>query len=116
MKKLICLLLVLFLAVFSYSQNNTPKTESVIRLSVFNPGIEFAFSVSEKSIISIGTGIGLESAYKNLIEDSSNEDWENYILAPYFDLRHKTFYNLEKRNSMGKTLVITRLTILEPAF
>lgn len=83
------------------AQNSDIGLETVLRLNIISPGVEFEMPLSKKSTISLNGGIGLNSTYLHL-EDVVVKPGPEYFIAPFIDIAYKKIYNREKRVSKGK--------------
>ncbi|OAB79577.1 hypothetical protein [Cochleicola gelatinilyticus] len=77
-------------------------TETVWRLNFINPGVEFETPVSSLSTFSTNFGIGYNGSYPELT--FGGDTGIVYVIAPFLDIQYKHFYNLDKRNAVGKNV------------
>lgn len=102
MKKVIFVLIGIMFSSLCFAQNNIKNTEGVFRIMLISPGIEIELPTFNKSLFTVTLGVGSEGAYKNLAEDPSEPYYHYYFIAPFFDVRYKNIYNLEKRKANAK--------------
>lgn len=100
MKKLIVIIISLFILKPIIAQDVGAK-RSIFRLNFINPGIEYEYSVSNKSNISANIGYGLLASYPNT---TAVQPQNAPLFAPFFDLHYKIIYNFDKRKSKNKTI------------
>ncbi|MGO1752190.1 MAG: hypothetical protein ACTHYV_06835 [Psychroflexus sp.] len=105
MKKFFCACM-LFISCWSFSQEKiqeTRLTEEVFRVNLINPGVEYEFPTSDFSTLSTGLGVG----YSGVIDELtvSKKTGFKYIIAPFLEVQHKLFYNLNKRKRKDKSIV-----------
>ena len=73
----------------------------ILRLIFINPGIEYEFSISEKSKISANIGYGILPAYPNT---TAEQPKNTPLFAPFLDLHYTTIYNQNKRKQKNKSI------------
>lgn len=88
---------------FSRKIQETRLTEEVFRVNLINPGVEYEFPTSDLSTLSTGLGVG----YSGVIDELtvSKKTGFKYIIAPFLEVQHKLFYNLNKRKRKDKSIV-----------
>ncbi|WP_127845872.1 hypothetical protein [Psychroflexus aestuariivivens] len=103
------ILLIFFFLLFGYSvfsqeqdSLSSYKTEQVLRINLINPGVEFEMPTGTFSTFSAGVGVGYGGSYPDLNESSGTGII--YVIAPFLDLQHKWFYNLNKRLDKDKSI------------
>jgi len=74
-------------------------TEKVLTLNFINPGIDFETPIGQKTTIAINAGIGYGTSYPEL---STTGTGFLYLISPFVDLQTRKYYNLNKRNDLGK--------------
>ena len=79
-------------------------TENVFRLNLINPSVEYEFQVLQRSTLSTSLGIGMQGAYKRLVEDPPKPFYEYYLLSSYAQAMYRVFYNLEERITGNKNI------------
>lgn len=106
MTKNILTLLILVFFGNGYGQNEGSslfKTEKVLRVNFLNPGVEYELPTGYYSTFSAGLGVGYGGSYPDLNDGGSTG--LVYMIAPFIDIQHKWFYNLEKRLEKDKAIV-----------
>lgn len=104
MKKNLFLFLSLGIIFSIRAQDNNTRyhTENVLRINFLNPGLEYEHSISEKTTLSAGIGVGYGTSYPDL--DESNGTGFVYLISPFLDIQYKYFYNFEKRLANSKNV------------
>ena len=105
MNKLFITFILLIVNIICYSQvdeTDSYKTEEVFRLNFLNPGVEYEMPTGTYSTFSAGLGVGYGGSYPDLSDKESSG--LIYMIAPFLDLQHKWYYNLEKRLSKNKSI------------
>lgn len=93
MKKIFFLIgLISFSTLFSQENN----TEKVWKVNFLNPGIEYEVPTGKKSTFSAEFGVGFNVDYPR-----TGSEGVSKLISPFFDIQHKWFYNLDKRNIKG---------------
>lgn len=96
---------ILFILIFVFqvvSQENKISLENNWRVNFLNPGVEYEFATGEKSVISLGLGVGYSGSYREL--EVQSKDGFNYIISPFLDMQYKIIYNRDKRLNQGKNI------------
>ena len=93
---LICGLLI---SINSFGQKTENTLEKVFRVNAINPGVEFEFPISKKSILAFNPGVGYHPSNSNLDYTSNGY---TYYISPFLDLSYKMIYNQEKRDTKGR--------------
>jgi hypothetical protein len=104
--KSISLFLVVFILLGTIAESQQEidviRTESVFRLLLLSPALEYEFPVSKKSVVAISVGIRPGTPHQNMYNPMIGGS--NFHVTPFTEAQYKYFYNLEKRNSKGKNI------------
>lgn len=102
MNNLVIFIISVLFTSLTYSQNpETYKTEEVWRVNFLNPGFEMELPTGNYSTFSTGIGVGYGGSYPDLTYGAPGFV---YIIAPFLDLQHKWFYNINKRIRKEKSV------------
>ncbi len=104
MKKLYLYVLIVSLTLNSgklFSQSNNNSLTKVSRINLLNPGFEYEFPVSKKTVLSANLGLGLGYPYKALDQTGRGNGFV-FIVEPFFDIEYKYLYNFNKRIEQNK--------------
>ena len=101
MTRIILLLLFAGSILAANAQEQSIELQRVLRVNFLNPGIEYELPVSQKSVIAVNPGIGLNSSFvqSRFFEDDSGL---TYFTSPFLDLSYKHIYNRESRKRKSK--------------
>lgn len=101
MKKAFLFFIGLFIINHSFGQGSEFKKQNVLRVNLINPGIEFEYSISNKSKLSANAGYGISMSYPDLtiIQPS-----HAFFLSTFFDLDYKRIYSFSRRQSNNKNI------------
>lgn len=104
MNKLYLYVLIVNLTLISgklFSQSNDNSLTKVSRINLLNPGFEYEFPVSKKSVLSANLGLGLGIPYKALDQTGRGNGFV-FMVEPFFDIEYKYLYNFNKRIEQNK--------------
>lgn len=104
MKKLSLIIIGIVISIICSAQSNNTNLERVLKVMFINPGVELDLPIYNNSILSTTIGVGFEGAYKNLMKDLSQPDYNYFIIAPFLDIRYKNIYDQKKRKSNSKNI------------
>ena len=100
-RSILSLLSLVFFVLPGFSQNREQNTEKTLKINGINPGIAYEIPVLKKSTVSANIGVGYGGSMKNTTEYASGF---LYMIAPFFDIEYRKFYNLEKRIRKGRSI------------
>jgi hypothetical protein len=100
MKKIYIIFTIIFIGCKLSAQNNT-NNKHILRLVFINPGIEYEFSVSDKSKLTANIAYGLLPAYPNT---TAEQPKNKLLFAPFFDVHYKMIYNKNRRETKNKSI------------
>lgn len=89
----------LFVAFSNKLCGQSISTERVLTFNFINPGIDFETRIGQKSTFSINAGVGYGTSYPELSRTGTGF---LYIISPFLDIQTRKYYNLNKRNDLGK--------------
>ena len=105
MKKIICTLFFIP-QILVLSAQETKKDKNNLKnnfiVNFINPGVEYELVLSNKTLVSFGTGIGYSGSYTELTAIPANGFV--YEISPFLDIQYKFIYNRKKRLLKGKSL------------
>lgn len=81
-----------------YGQNTS--TEKVLTLNFINPGIDFERPLGKRTTTAINAGVGYGVSYPKL--STFGAPGFLFMIAPFVDLQTRVYYNLARRNELGK--------------
>ncbi len=99
MKKIFIIVISLMILKPAIAQEVNAKKHLLI-LNFINPGIEYEYSISDKSKISANIGYGVSMSYPNLTDVQPKHA---FFASPFFDLQYKVIYNLNRRKAKNKS-------------
>lgn len=79
------------------------QTEKVIRLNFINPSVEYEIPTSKFTSLSSAFGVGYGGIGSELY--SGSQSGLIYVIAPFLDIQHKWFYNLNRRKNKNKPII-----------
>jgi hypothetical protein len=94
-------LVCLVITFHSFGQQNEYGKQNILRLNFINPGIEFEYSISERSKLSANLGAGASMSYPNLTAIQPNHA---FFISTFLDLHYKNIYNFNKRKANNKNV------------
>jgi len=101
MKKALLILIGLFIINHSFGQGSENKKQNVLRLNLINPGVEYEYSISDKSKLSANIGFGVSMSYPNL---TISQPGHAFFLSTFFDVHYKNMYNFNRRERKSKNV------------
>jgi len=93
---------IFYISCFAQTSLKSENLKNNLIINVINPGIDYEWVISEKSLISTGIGIGYSGAYEEITKIKNNGF--NYVLAPFIDIQYKFIYNRTKLANKGKSI------------
>lgn len=84
-----------------FSQSIDNSLTKVSRINLYNPGFEYEFPVSKKSVLSANLGLGLGYPYK-VLDQTGRGNGFVFMVEPFFDIEYKYLYNFNKRIEKNK--------------
>lgn len=100
MKRLYIILSIFLIMEPAIAQNDELKND-IFRINIINPGIEYEYSVSNKSKISANIGYGILPSYPNT---TAVQPKKTPLFAPFLDMQYKFIYNQNKRKAKNKSI------------
>jgi hypothetical protein len=101
MKKGLFIIIGLFIISQTFGQENDSQKQNVLILNMINPGIEYEYSISDKSKIALNIGIGVSMSYPELTKIQPDHA---FFISSFLDLHYKNIYNYEKRKSNNRNV------------
>ncbi len=98
MKKILLILILIPVINPVFAQENE-SSKHIVRVLFINPGIEYEYSLTERSKISGNIGYGLLPSYPNT---TAEQPKNTPMFAPFFDIHYKFIYNRNKRKAANK--------------
>tara|TARA_B100000683_G_scaffold12866_1_gene13546 strand:+ start:2544 stop:3098 length:555 start_codon:yes stop_codon:yes gene_type:complete len=101
MKEIFLGFIFFFFSSYSFGQSSESQNQNVLRINFINPGIEYEYSISNKSKLSTNIGYGISMSYPKL---TTIQPTHAFFIAPFIDLHYKTVYNSNKRKNKNKNV------------
>ncbi|MFO7658378.1 MAG: hypothetical protein R6W78_15070 [Bacteroidales bacterium] len=101
MKNAFLILIGLMIINQSFGQESEYQKQNVLRLNFINPGIEYEYSISDKSKLSLNVGFGVSMSYPDLTTIQPNHA---FFMSTFFDIHYKNIYNFDRRKSNNKNV------------
>ncbi len=99
MRKTSLIIFTFFLINQLVGQGDESSNKNILRLNFINPGLEYEYSISERSKLSANIGFGVLMSYPNLTLIQASHA---FFLSSFTDLHYKNIYNLDRREKKSK--------------
>ena len=103
MTRLALVFLFLIRILTASAQEQSTELQRVLRANLLNPGFEYELPFSQKSVLAVNPGIGINSSFvqsRFFVDDSGL----TYFVSPFLDLSYKNIYNRKARKRKSKNL------------